>query len=382
MKNILRMAMLLLPLSGLLGSCSSEEDLVFDHEKPAFELKSDKILLEVIPPSATAADEDVYIVGAFNGLDDASVIGNDQWKLTPSETIAQKRGIYLDPASFVAGKTLADGWHFVSSVQRNEVTALGGTVNRTDNYAVGTRTNIYISNWAAYFDPAPVEKEHDGFVVYVDNQTTWGDALAMYMWGDVNDLNGGWPGMQPTGTEVKDGVTYTYFDMGEENSGLTENLIFNNNGGGSQLADFNFTITRDLYLRITDTGVEEITNEPKHDGYAVFVDNQTSWGDGLTLYMWGDVNDLNGGWPGMQPTGTQVINGVTYTYFDMGVGNTGLEEHLIFSNSGASQFDGPVYKIDHHLYLRLTDTGATEISPYGDGENEGKSHTANPVSLQ
>ena len=362
------MAMLLLPLSGLMGSCSSDEDLVFDHEKPAFELKADKILLEVIPPSTTAADEDVYIVGAFNGLDSTTVIGNDQWKLTPSETITQKRGIYLDPSTFVAGKTLADGYHFVSSVQRNEVTALGGAVNRTDNYAVGTRTNIYISNWAAYFDPAPIEKEHDGFVVYVDNQTSWGDALTMYMWGDVNDLNGGWPGMQPTGTEVKDGVTYTYFDMGEENSGLTENLIFNNNGGGSQLADFNFTITRDIYLRITDTGVEEITNEPKHDGYAVFVDNQTSWGDGLTMYMWGDVNDLNGGWPGMQPTGTQVINGVTYTYFDMGAGNTGLEEHLIFSNSGASQFDGPVYTIDHHLYLRLTDTGATEISPYDDGD--------------
>ena len=45
MKNILRMAMLLLPLSGLMGSCSSDEDLVFDHEKPAFELKADKILL-------------------------------------------------------------------------------------------------------------------------------------------------------------------------------------------------------------------------------------------------------------------------------------------------------------------------------------------------
>ncbi len=370
MKNILRMAMLFFPLLGLMGSCSNDDDIVFDHEKAAFEIQADKVLLEVIPPSTTAADEDVYIVGAFNGQDDESVIGNDQWKLTPSEVISQKRGIYLDPKTFVDGKTLADGYHFVSSKQRNEVSALGAEVNRTENYAVGTRTNIYITNWAAYFDEAPAEPTHDGFVVYVDNQTSWGNALALYMWGDA-ELAGGWPGMQPTGTQVKDGVTYTYFDLGEENSGLTENLIFNNNGGGIQLDDFNFTITRDLYLRITDSGVEEITNEPKHDGFAVFVDNQTSW-DALALYMWGDVNDLNGAWPGMEPTGTQVINGVTYTYFDLGEANTGKNENLIFNNTTGVQLPDFNFTIDRHVYLRITDSGATEIDPYGGDESEAK----------
>lgn len=370
MKNILRMAMLLFPLLGLLGSCSSDDDIVFDHEKAAFEIQADKVLLEVIPPSTTAADEDVYIVGAFNGQDDESVIGKDQWKLTPSEVISQKRGIYLDPTTFVEGKTLADGYHFVSSKQRNEVTALGGEVNRTESYAVGTRTNIYITNWAAYFDKAPTEPTHDGYVVYVDNQTSWGNALALYMWGDA-ELAGGWPGMQPTGTQVKDGVTYTYFDLGEANSGLTENLIFNNNGGGIQLSDFNFTITRDLYLRITDAGVEEITNEPKHDGFAVFVDNQTSW-DALSLYMWGDINDLNGAWPGMEPTGTQVVNGITYTYFDFGEANTGKNENLIFNNTNGVQLPDFNFTIDHHVYLRITDSGVTEIDPNGGEESEAK----------
>ena len=360
MKNILRMAMLLFPLLGLLGSCSSDDDIVFDHEKAAFEIQADKVLLEVIPPSTTAADEDVYIVGAFNGQDDESVIGKDQWKLTPSEVISQKRGIYLDPTTFVEGKTLADGYHFVSSKQRNEVTALGGEVNRTESYAVGTRTNIYITNWAAYFDKAPTEPTHDGYVVYVDNQTSWGNALALYMWGDA-ELAGGWPGMQPTGTQVKDGVTYTYFDLGEANSGLTENLIFNNNGGGIQLSDFNFTIT----------GVEEITNEPKHDGFAVFVDNQTSW-DALSLYMWGDINDLNGAWPGMEPTGTQVVNGITYTYFDFGEANTGKYENLIFNNTNGVQLPDFNFTIDHHVYLRITDSGVTEIDPNGGEESEAK----------
>lgn len=270
---------------------------------------------------------------------------------------------------------MADGYHFVSSKQRNEVTALGGEVNRTENYAVGTRTNVYISNWAAYFDSTPDEIQHDGFVVYVENNTTW-DALALYMWGDV-ELAGGWPGMQPTGTEVKDGVSYTYFDLGEANSGLTENLIFNNNGGGVQLPDFNFTITRDLYLRITDSGVEEITNEPKHDGFAVFVDNQTSW-DALTLYMWGDVNDLNGAWPGMQSTGTQTINGVTYTYFDFGEANTGKNENLIFNNNnGGKQLADFNFTIDRNVYLRITDSGVEEINP-----DEGAASEANPMILR
>ena len=50
MKNILRMAMLLLPMLGLLSSCSSDDDIVFDHEKAAFDIQADKVLLEVITP--------------------------------------------------------------------------------------------------------------------------------------------------------------------------------------------------------------------------------------------------------------------------------------------------------------------------------------------
>ena len=65
------------------------------------------------------------------------------------------------------------------------------------------------------------------------------------MWGDVNNLNGDWPGMQPSGQWEKDGVKWTYFDLGEDNMGLNENLIFNNNGGGSQLPDFNLTLDHD-----------------------------------------------------------------------------------------------------------------------------------------
>lgn len=99
---------------------------------------------------------------------------------------------------------------------------------------------------------------HDGFVIYVDNQTTWGENLHLYMWGDKNDLNGGWPGMAISGHETIDGVDYAYFDMGADATGLSENLIFNNNGA-SQLSDYKVKLDKDYYFRVTDTGVTPLT---------------------------------------------------------------------------------------------------------------------------
>ena len=45
---------------------------MFDHELPQFELRSDAILLEVIMPQGTGADEIIYIAGDFNGGQDAA----------------------------------------------------------------------------------------------------------------------------------------------------------------------------------------------------------------------------------------------------------------------------------------------------------------------
>ncbi|MGI6233489.1 MAG: hypothetical protein ACOYJF_11705 [Prevotella sp.] len=348
---------MLLPLLGVLFSCS-EEDIVFDHERPGFELRADRILFETILPSNTAADDDVYIVGAFNGLDDKSVIGNETFKLKHSDTIPEKYGIYLDPTTFVDGKTLEDGYHFVSAAQRNEVTAIGDTVVRTENPAVGTRTTLYVSKWAAYFDEAPAEPVHDGYVVYVDNQTSWGDALALYMWGDVNNLNGDWPGMQPTGQQVVDGVTYTYFDMGEANTGLNENLIFNNNGGGTQLADFAYTIDHDVFLRITDSKVEEISDtQPetaKDDGFKLYIENQTGI-DSPYFYVWGD-SELFGTWPGKQADGKETIDGVDYLYWN--IGDDGSEFHPILNDNNGKQLDySDVVSAAKDYYFKVTVDG-------------------------
>ena len=315
----------------LLGACTAQEEIVFDHEQPAFETKENMILLEVIVPTSTKADDVIYISGAFNGGDEVAA-ENVMWHLEKSTTIDKKWGIYLDPTTFVEGKTLADGYRFVSVREGEERTARNEAVNRTENPAPGTRTNIYVSYWNMFFYVAP-ELKHDGPVVYVDNQTTW-DALALYAWGDAEAF-GGWPGMQPTGEIILDGVNWTYFDLGEANRGLNLNLIVNNNNGGKQLADYNVTLDKDEYfLIITDEGVQLANNLPSHDGFIrVYLDNQAGW-EAVALYQWGDVNNLGGDWPGKQPDGTAKVAGVEYSYFDYEITEVeGLGQNLIFNNN-------------------------------------------------
>ena len=373
-KKVYSLLLALLALTGVFSSCKSNDDIVFDHERQQFETRADRILLEFIAPFGTTAAEEVYIIGPFNGnaltADEDGHYGepalDEAYKLVKAENSNVKWGVYLDPAAFVGGKTLADGFSFSSKTQGREYTITGEEAIHFDNPGVGTFTNVWGQRWEAYYwegGEAP-EPEHDGFCVYVDDQTGW-DVLTLYMWGDVNDLNGGWPGMQVTGTWNHDGITWKYFDFGAENSGLNENLIFNNGGAGNQLPDFNFTIDRNIYLRITADGVEELTPEPavQHDGYALFVLNQSSQTE-LALYAWGDAEAF-GGWPGMQPTGTQVINGNEYIYFDMGQANTGLNLNLIpNNNNGGVQWEGGDlnFTIDHDIYLRIFDGGYEIIS--------------------
>ena len=376
-KKLYSLFLSLLALTGFMSSCESSEDIIFDHERQQFETRADRILLEFIAPFGTTADEELYIIGAFNGADaEDAVLTQEQYKLTKAPNSNEKWGIYLDPSTFVNGKTLADGFHFYSVTQGVEYTVNGEVANHTDNPAVGTFTNVWGQRWESFYwsGGEKPEPDHNGVRVYVDDQTGW-ETLTLYMWGDVNDLNGGWPGMQPTGTWEKEGILWTYFDMGEANTGLSENLIFNNGGQGKQLKDFAFTLDRDIYLRVTADGVEEIELEPsiKHDGYVLFVLNESSETD-LALYAWGDAEAF-GGWPGMQPTGTQTINGLEYTYFDLGEGNTGLNLNLIpNNNNNGKQWEGGDlnFTIDHDIYIRIFDGGYEIIdkSYQGGGSNE------------
>ena len=117
----------------------------------------------------------------------------------------------------------------------------------------------------------------EGFGFFVDNSEapTYAE-IALYAWGDglsdANDLFGGWPGMQPTGTVDLGGTTFVYFDLGAKTKDLTVNFIINNNGAGAQLENFDCfkgqKIERNFFFKITDDNVEEI-DEPAGGGSAL-----------------------------------------------------------------------------------------------------------------
>ena len=368
-KKLYSLILAVLTLTGFMSSCSSKEDIVFDHERQQFETRADRILLEYIAPFGTTTGDEIYITGAFNDWDTS---GDPQWLLTKGPTSDIKWGIYLDPTTFIPGTSLGDGFRFYSKAQGQEVTLTGEYAIHNDDPSIGTFTNIWGQRWEAYYwegGEAP-EPEHDGFCIYVDDQTGW-DALALYAWGD-GEIFGGWPGASVKGTWKHDGVTWKYFDFGEANTGLVEHLIFNNAGQGTQLADFDFTIDRNVYVKITPEGVEEISTDepvpPTTDGFAVYIDDQTGW-DAIALYMWGDVNNLNGDWPGMQVSGTWDYQGVTWKYFEMGEANTGLAEKLIFNNNGqGTQLADFDFTIDRNVFLRVTPEGVEELDiPFPSG---------------
>ena len=373
MKKLNIFGLLFLMLLPLLAGCTKDE-IIFDSELPRFELRPGYQLLEVIVPQGTMTTDKIYIIGEFNGGMDA--VGNPLWQLEKASDTDVKWGIYLNPADFKDGKTLKDGYTFYSVEQGEERSLENTPVWHTEAPKIGERLNVLVYRWADYFNkPAdPDEIVHDGYTIYVVDNTGY-DELAMYAWGDAEAF-GGWPGITPTGKVEIDGVTYKYFDTGASNEGLNLNLIFNNNGGGKQLPDYNVTLNQDFYLELTPEAVNEFDPSAvvSHDGYAIFVVNNSGW-DELYLYMWGTVNDLNGGWPGMAPTGTQVINGVTYTYFDLGAANcdAGLEEHVILNNGNGKQIDDVVvFGLDRDVYVELSSNRAVEIDPatYVPGGND------------
>ena len=140
---------------------------------------------------------------------------------------------------------------------------------------------------------------------------------------------------------------------------MVYNLIFNDNGVGSQFdGPQNFTLDRDIYLEITESGWTEIDPDAVviHDGYTIFI----------------------GRWPGILPTGSVEIKGVTYNYYDTGEANKGLTYNLIMNNNnGGSQFDLAAVTLDRDYYFRITDIAGEEIDPNNpDGDSEPESEAA------
>lgn len=171
MKKIFNYSMLLITSMLLALTGCKKEELVFDHELPQFEIKSDAILLEVIVPSGTSADEVIYITGEFNG--------NQKYQLEKAANSDKKWGIYLYENDFAEGKSLKDGFYFVSEKNGEERNVKGETVNHTLDVTYGSRTNVWLDRWASYFktednpgEIVPGEYEHLYIIGNVDG-TDW-----------------------------------------------------------------------------------------------------------------------------------------------------------------------------------------------------------------
>ena len=215
-------------------------------------------------------------------------------------------------------------------------------------------------NINAQYSVAPVEGNPRGadkkrVAVFVDDQTSW-DGIALYQWGDVNNLGGGWPGAQ-AGASVTIGETPYKVFFFEDALGLNQHLIFNNNGGGTQLPDFDLKFEKNEYfLTVTDEGV---TLQENPETVVVFAEDKTGW-DGIALYRWGDENNLGGGWPGVAVSGTADVNGTATQVFVID-GALGKAENLIFNNNGnGSQLPDYALKFERNAYyLSVKDNGVS-----------------------
>ena len=109
MKKYLKFLMLL-PFVALLAACN-----LGDSEpvgKYAFETDAQKILIEAKLPSGVYDTDEIYICGPFNGAEAESYVEDAKWRLSQSSVNINIFGVYLDPATFVEGTSLADGFWF------------------------------------------------------------------------------------------------------------------------------------------------------------------------------------------------------------------------------------------------------------------------------
>ena len=346
------------------------QDLTFSHETPSFDVKDGLILIEAIAPAGLSATDAVYIAGPALG-DSATVVQSTRYQMELAPDFNRKWGVYLNPADFLDGKTLADGFYFVVKDRGHERTPLNAEPEHTLNAATGQVYTVYMAGaWSNDFlvrEPIDIP-DHMNFRVYILDNTGW-DQISLYMYGDVNDLEAPWPGLAPAGTEDLDGKTWTYFEIGPAASALTEHLIFNNGGNGAQIpgdgepvitfdnADYFISVTADGGVILPNLGIdkkpvlEELPEpEPVYPapGFCLYVEDNTAWPGNLFVHLW-----TGGGysteWPGLAVSETIEEGGKTYKVFNLPGDINGDTASFIFhsdENDGENrvQIDGVAIK--------------------------------------
>lgn len=318
MKKILYFLFCLLPLFAFY-SCDDKDDIVFEHEVPQFEIKSDAILVEVIVPLETSTSEEIYIVGDFNGGNAAA--GNPEWKLVKSK-VNLRWGVYLDPTKFVEGKSLSDGYHFVSLTQGSEIALKGDAVNRTATATIGTRLEGKIVRWESYFvssDDFPIVPANKIMLKINVPADLTPEKSDIALYGGVN----GWDGSN----EIWHATMRTpskYYMLLDPNDFAAESSLENefklaaikkgkdwwyhqaNLDGGSDdgpgLSIPNAALGNGYEIDIVNwRNVEELNTpdveEPETSRIKVKQTNG-SWSK-IVVYAWGD-SEYYGGWPGVE----------------------------------------------------------------------------------
>ena len=142
-----------------------------------------------------------------------------------------------------------------------------------------------------------------------------------------------------------------------------------------------FTLPAYGYAVYVRKGNEPELGEPEVGPIpAIYIQDETGWGDLFVYAYANDVPGIFGGWPGQRVADTEVINGVTYRKLPFPA--DGQDYSLIFNNNAGQQFDGPYVPSGRDLYLKLTASGYTILpTPSGGGNNSGDDSEAKIIIL-
>lgn len=190
------------------------------------------------------------------------------------------------------------------------------------------------------------------FNIYINNQTGWTET-ALYAWADGrSDILGGWPGIQATGTEGD----YLVFTVDE--SIVPANLIFNNNGNGSQVEGVYLSEAADIHLVATPTTLKvEGAPEPTYTNF-IYVEDQTGW-TSLKMYAYDETRTtILGSWPGKDADDIRDIEGVTYKVY--GIPDDFAPANIILNNANGTQLADFYIEEQKDYYLVATTAGVTE----------------------
>ena len=349
----------------LMASYASPDDAVVESNtitvpftltvQPPFEGEKANLFISL----DTDWSDDVYVYAWADGVADTDLFGGWGGYKIEGETVIGPDGnpyyeiplndnFYKATVHLIIHDDVNDGEH---RVETQSVLAVTFADEDEDVYlrVVGNEIDGY--------DVGRVEKSLPK--LYVHSNLPWQE-YAMYVWPEDDELPG-WPGIQPSRSEVINGETWLVFEVTKPYTKKATNWIINNNGAGSQYDLMQgYSFTKNTFVRVAADGAFSVSGGPiESDGYVVYADDQTGW-DAIALYQWGDVNDFGGAWPGKQPDGTVAIDGVTWTYFNYGADVKGLNQNLIFNNNGGGvQIDGPTYTFDSDLYVTVTSSEVT-----------------------